>query len=180
LTGSLWDAPAAVPNQFLRVKTLSDFMFWASHGCIQCVIYLPECVVEISVHHANRWGMVLGQNFSRSSLNIVSVYRYHPLPRALLEHLCHRPTSLIGVALDCVVPACASAQSSLWSTQLGCLMLLNHLVLRNGYLVACALSSGCCVVTSLGGYIAAEVALLLWILCCEVSGRCFAAMLLVV
>ena len=46
-----------------------------------------------------------------------------PFLEASLEHFCRHPASLAGVAPSCVVPMCASALSSLWSVQLGCLVL---------------------------------------------------------
>jgi hypothetical protein len=53
------------------------------------------------------------------------------------------------------------------------------LVLRSGYLAACALFGGCFAVVFLGGYFVAEVAPLTRILCRVASGECFATVLLV-
>ena len=96
-----------------------------------------------------------------------------PFLEASLEHFCRRPASLAGVAPSCVMPACASTLSSLWSIQLGCLVLPRILGrLRSSRRMLCL---RCC----LDEYFAADVAPLLRILCRVVSSRCFAAMLLV-
>ena len=53
--------------------------------------------------------------------NVVGIGGYHPLLRAFvaLEHLYCRLASLAGVAHSCVVTACDSTLSLLWSVQLG-------------------------------------------------------------
>lgn len=53
------------------------------------------------------------------------------------------------------------------------------LVLRNVYLVTCALFGRCFAIVCLGGYFAAKVAPVSWILCRVASSECFAAVLLV-
>ena len=90
-----------------------------------------------------------------------------PFLEASLEHFFCCPASLSRVAPDCVVPTSALASSSFFSIQLWCRC--SCLVVRSGYLDACALSVG---------YFAIVVA---WVdtlspmsLSSPHSGRCFA------
>ena len=142
-----WLCEARPNGQWLNnswVKTLPGLSLRANGGGAACAIqpFLKASSKNRSAHKS------LGRLWDESpSLALCSTLLASmdviPFLVALLERFCRHPVSLTGVS-SCVVPTFASASSLPWSVQLGCWCHRSRLVLRYGYLAACA---------PLGGYL---------------------------